>query len=166
MVIAAVTLLVWTWSGIPASIIFTLALLVGTEMITSLPLPFSDSAINSNIRRLQPLIYSILFYSLLKWATQAPTDRIHWPTTFVAVGGTIVREVLAFYEGFFLISARAIIGGGIRQKKTVGKLLLFPKYLIYRGRFMLGMTRHLVLTSSLLLAAEAGIFYFINKLTQ
>jgi hypothetical protein len=165
MVIAAVTMLLWIGSDISGSVLFTVALLVGSELLTTLALPFSEPVLNANIRRVQPLIYCVLFYSLLKWATNAPTQRIDWPTTFIALVATLARVVLSFYDSFLLISSRAIIAAAVGQKKALGKLMLFPKYVIYRVVALLAMGKHLVLAASLLTLAAAAIFYAFNKLT-
>lgn len=140
-------------------------LLVGTEMLTAQVLPFSDPVLNTNIRRLHPLIYCTLFYSLLKWLNAAPTHTIDWPTTFLAVAATLVRSVVLFYDAFLVVSTRAIVAAAVGQRKALGKLLLFPKMMIYRGRMVCSLGKHLVLTSFLLIGLAMGVFYCFNKLS-
>lgn len=134
-------------------------------MLTAQALPFSEPTLNTNIRRLQPLIYCTLFYSLLKWLNDVPTQQIDWPTTYLAVTATLLRSVIVFYEGFLAISTRAILASALGKRKTLGKLLLFPKIVIYRARMLLGMGKHLVMAASMLISLASGVFYFFNKLS-
>lgn len=134
-------------------------------MLTAQALPFSEPTLNTNIRRLQPLIYCTLFYCLLKWLNNIPTRQIDWSTTFLAVTATIVRSVIVFYDGFLAISTRAILASAVGERKTLGKLLLFAKIVIYRARMLLGIGKHLIITASILILMATGIFYFFNKLS-
>lgn len=164
-IIGGIILLLWMFSDISGSNLFTLLLLVGTEMLTAQALPFSEPTLNTNIRRLQPLIYCTLFYSLLKWLNDVPTRQIDWPTTYLAVTATLVRSVIVFYDVFLAISTRAILASAVGQRKTLGKLLLFPKIVIYRARMLLSMGKHLIITSSMLVVLATGLFYSFNKLS-
>jgi hypothetical protein len=84
--------------------------------------------------------------------------------TFVAVVATLAHSLLSFYQSFMLLSARTIITQAINEKKTISKLLLFPKYLIYRVRMLLGITKHLIIALVILSSGLVFLFFYFNKL--
>lgn len=165
LAVLSATLFFLLGSSIGASVLFTLALLVGSELLCSLVLPFSDPKVNTTIHRVQPVIFCTIFYSLLKWATGANPHQIDWTITFLSIISTIARGIITFYDSYFQLSMRGIMAEGIRQRTMVGKLLLFPKYLFYRILMVGGMVKHLIILTTLIGSLIAALFYYFNKLS-
>lgn len=74
IVLVVVTFGLFLLCGIQGAVIFTFLLLIATEIFCSLStsalnvvLPFSEPKIIANIRKIRPIIYCSIFYSLLKW---------------------------------------------------------------------------------------------------
>jgi hypothetical protein len=165
LIVLGAILLLFLTSHISGAVLFALLLLTATEVLPAMVLPFSEPGLNRNIRRLQPVVYCSIFYSLLKWGTGAESQQIDWPMTFLALVGTSARGVVTFYDCFLQLSTRSVIAEGVSQRKTLGKLMLFPKYLIYRGIMLKDIVIHLITTVTLVAAAIASLFYYFNKLT-
>lgn len=165
LVIGGVTLFLFLGSDISVSILFTLVLLITAEVLPSLVLAFSEPVLNSNLRRLQHLIYCTIFYSLLKWATGTSTKTIDWPMTYLAIVASSARGIITFYDSFLTLSTRSMIAEGVRQKKILGKLILFPKYVIYRAAMLFGIAKHLIITITLVAIGTGLLFYYFNRFT-
>lgn len=74
-----------------------------------LVLPFTDVNLINNIRKIQPIIYSSMFYSFMKCMAGISNQDINWPFTFAAIIATFAHCTLTFYKTFLHLQARNII---------------------------------------------------------
>lgn len=107
-------------------------------------------------------MYCIVFYNLLKWSFNEE-EHFNWKFILVSIIGTAAYSILAFYKVFFLFTTRNIVEDLFKLKKNFHKFSFLHKYLIYRGRMMLGIWKYLTLLTFVFSFAAILLFHYFGK---
>lgn len=110
----------------------------------------------------QPILYCIVFYNLLKWSFNEE-EHFNWKFILLSIIGTAAYSVLTFYKVFFLFTTRNIVEDLFKLKNNFHKLSFLHKYLIYRGRMMLGIWKYLTLLTFVFSFAAILLFHYFGK---
>lgn len=75
-------------------------------MYIYLALPFTD--LQLMIRKVQPIIYCSIFYSLFKWGVGITSREISWSIIVISIITTLAHSILKQYKPFLSILSRKI----------------------------------------------------------